>query len=477
MRGSIRQRVTLGTFAAITGMLILLSAIVYVGVRSSLIRQFDRTLLEEGRYVAALVGFEEGELAVDLEDLEHEAAPEADDEAYLEFRVAADGRVLHRTEDLPEGVLPRPEAPPGRPVFSWARHPEEGRLRCVTLTFRPVLDPDDEDAPDLDPEDAPRIRVTLGRSDEAVASVLSRLTWLLLAAGIPLALAAAVVSRAIARRGLRPLDDFAGRIAELDDRSLSRRLDVERTPLEVAPVGARLNELLDHLEATLERERAFSADIAHELRSPLAGLRSTAEVTLSRSRDADAYRAAVADMMDVTVNLEALVDRLLWLVRLDAGTVDIEIRAVDPATLLESAREALAADVERRRLRLHWDVPGGTEVASDPVLLGILLRNLLENAVAYADEGGSVSVAVAEASSAVTIAVANSGSRVSQADVPHLLRRFTRGDEARTPVGSRCGLGLALVGKIAERLDHRLEIRTEPGGSFEVTLSAAPLPA
>jgi signal transduction histidine kinase len=110
------------------------------------------------------------------------------------------------------------------------------------------------------------------------------------------------------------------------------------------------------------------------------------------------------------------------------------------------------------------------------MLAGIALRNVLENAVAYADEGGALDVRVARRANRVVVEVENSGSHVRQEDVPNLLRRFTRGDAARTPVGSRCGLGLALVDRIGRALDHPVEIRTRPGETFALSLSMAAAP-
>jgi signal transduction histidine kinase len=122
---------------------------------------------------------------------------------------------------------------------------------------------------------------------------------------------------------------------------------------------------------------------------------------------------------------------------------------------------------------VQWNAPEELWVVTDPMLAGIALRNVLENAVAYADEGGDVRVRISRHGERASVEIGNSGSLVRQEDVPGLLRRFARGDQARTPVGSRCGLGLALVDRIAGVLGHLVEIRTHPGGSFEVTISMA----
>jgi signal transduction histidine kinase len=469
------------------GLLLAMGVVVVLGLRFVLVRQLDRALRGEARLVQAMVEIDEEGIQLDFEGLEREAS--AGSGLFLEVW-DADGTVLHRSANLVGRDLPGFSDGEDEPRFTWVELGSPGRVRCVGLSFAPRVDLGADDEAEGGPDEgegegagearltgaedgATRIQIALARSDHAVAEVLSGVLTLLAAAGLVLGAGAGALSIGVARRGLRPLREFAARIAELDDRSLSSRLDVGEAPVEVAPVGERLNELLDRVEQALERERAFSADVAHELRTPLAGLRATIDVALRGTGGAGDQREALADMLEATQRLQALVDRLLWLVRLDAGTVAIETRPTDIATLLRETWNPLQREADARGLRVQWDLPEEMWVVTDPMLAGIALRNVLENAVAYADEGGRVHVRVARHGELAAVEIGNSGSLVRQEDVPGLLRRFARGDQARTPVGSRCGLGLALVDRIAGVLGHLVEIRSRPGGSFEVTLSMA----
>ena len=477
MSGSIRRRVALATLGATLGLLAITIGVVAFSVRYSLVRQLDRSLLEETRLIAAMVLFEDGGIQTEFEGLTHDGVRTGAEEAFFVLR-SSRGKTIHRTANLGDLELPELPGPPGEPVFAWASAGATGRLRCVGVTFRPRLEVDDEAVGDdpivgggePDPV-VPEVHLVLGRRDDPVRAVLADLMTVLAIAGVGLAAAAVALSFGLARRGLQPLGSFATRIATIDAQTLSTRLDTRHVPDEVAPVGQRVNELLDALEATLRRERALSADVAHELRTPLAGMRSALEVTLMYPRDEAEYRQTLEEVQVAVVKLGALVDRLLWLVRLETGAVELEIRPTELGPILEESWAAFAPDVAARAIRVAREDEGAAGMAvTDPLLVGIAVRNLLENAVAYVDAGGSIRTSLSRSGETVVLVISNSGSRIRQEDVPTLLRRFSRGDAARTPVGSRCGLGLALVEKIAAALGHELEIRTRPGGSFEVEL-------
>jgi two-component system OmpR family sensor kinase len=470
---SIRRRIALASLASSIGILAVVSVVVYIGVRFVLVRQFDRGLLEEARLISGMIEFKAGDIEVDIVRTTPEGALTGIDpfvEVWHE-----DGTILHRSKNLRSVDLTSASGTDTAPDFGWA---DVGsyRVRYICAEFMPAVDSDVElteagiaaviaSGKSLD---VPRIRIAIGRYDDPITDVLSDLLILLGVSGALLSAGAFVVSLGIANEGLRPLREFASGIARIDDRSLSSRLDMARAPSEVMSVGQRLNELLDRVEAALERERAFSADIAHELRTPLAGIRSALDVALRRPREMALDREALEDVRGAASRLQTLVDRLMWLVRLDAGAVEVERQATELAPLVRETWLPLEADAAARELSVEWSVPEGLEVHSDPVLAGIILRNVLENAVAYTDEKGRIAVRAVPRGDQVAFEVSNTGSLLSQEQVPHLLRRFTRGDTARSVVGSRCGLGLPLVEKIAGVLGHPLDVRTQPGGEFTV---------
>ncbi|MHC4180554.1 MAG: ATP-binding protein, partial [Planctomycetota bacterium] len=275
----------------------------------------------------------------------------------------------------------------------------------------------------------------------------------------------------IIRRTLRPLDRLAGEIAELDGQQLSSRLELPATPRELVPVVNRLNELLARLEHAFERERSFSADIAHELRTPIAGLRSALEVAISRPRDAEDYRHTLEESLEIVRRTQNMVQTMLYLCRLDAGQIELEEQPVAVDELVRTSWKPLQDLAAARGLEVDWGLPPAVSVMSDPILLEVAIRNVLENAVVYADERGCVRVQVNGAEGTTSIRVVNSGSVLQQEQVPSLLERFVRADNARDSSRPHCGLGLPIVARIAEILRMSVDIRSRAGGDFEVTLS------
>jgi signal transduction histidine kinase len=222
-----------------------------------------------------------------------------------------------------------------------------------------------------------------------------------------------------------------------------------RMPRELAPVVERLNDLLRRLADAFQRERTFTADAAHELRTPLAGLRSTLEVALSRPRESAEYREAMTECLAIVRRTDALVTSLLTLARLEGGQGPAH---AEPIALAEAVRDALhplEVRVAARRLAVNAQVAEDLRVAADRATLGTVLTALLENAAEYANEGGRIDIGAERTGRSVTLRVANTGCHLSDDDVSHVFERFWRGDTSRTDTGVHCGLGLAIVRRAA----------------------------
>lgn len=203
------------------------------------------------------------------------------------------------------------------------------------------------------------------------------------------------------------------------------------------PVAESLNDWLGRLEASFERERRFSSHAAHELRTPLAELKSIAELGATWPEEATTGRCA--EMVTVANELEALLDKLSLLARADAGRQPVQREAVDLAATIATAVSRLEGKAEQRGIRFDTRVEGG-EFVTDPVLWGTILQNLLGNAVSHAPEGSTVKV---DASSR-RLAVTNPAPELEPADLEHLFERFWRKDESHNG-DDHSGLGMSIV--------------------------------
>lgn len=473
---SIRTSLVVGTVAATVVVFSVASVAIYRGAKATLVSHIDEELGEEVRLVASSVRSLGEAIDLEFQELDMPEFTSTAGPGYMQLSLR-DGTLLYRSPGL-HGADLKLAAPmdSNHTVFEWARTPGGRRARVAGLRFAPQ--PSNEGAGDPDAVPLPSTRtgplvVDLVAALEPTEEVafLARLKILLVTVGALTALAATGILAVVIRTSLHPLDELAGKIATLSDTGLSSRVQLSATPREVEPIVGQLNQLLSRLEDAFVRERTFSADIAHELRTPLAGLRSAVEVALSRPRPADDYRETLDGTLAIIRRVQTMVETLLYLGRLESGQIEIEERSADVGELVETSWTPLEATARARRLDVAFSLPRGVNVVTDPILLEIAIRNVLENATLYADEGGYVKVEVAEENGAGTLRVVNSGSKVAPEDVGTLLRRFTRGDVSRKTSGDHFGLGLALAAKIATALRCSMQVESRAGGEFEVTFA------
>jgi len=292
---------------------------------------------------------------------------------------------------------------------------------------------------------------------------LRSLKWLLLAATGATAGLALLVGGVVVRRGLGPLQSMAAEIAAIGDNDLTARVRSAPVPAEIAPIKDRLNGLLSRLEKAFDSERRITADVAHEMRTPLAGIRATLEVTLGRERNGAEYRSALSECLAMAVGMQALTDNLLTLARLDASAVTLQAERIVLAEFVDSIWLAFGAKAAAREISFENRIPAGLAVDSDAVNLGTVLSNLLSNAVEYADSPGRVSITARRAEAKVEIAVANTAAALTDEQLAHVFDRFWRADAARTETGVHCGLGLALVQEMAKALHGRATAEVHDG--------------
>jgi signal transduction histidine kinase len=305
----------------------------------------------------------------------------------------------------------------------------------------------------------------------AIDHVLSRLGWLLVVVTLAVSALSAVVQAMAVHRGLRPLAQLAAEISRVGSDDLAHRFERAQRPHELAPVVERLNDLLIRLEAAFVRERRFSSAAAHELRTPLAGLRATLEVLQLDPAVDGRHASAIAACLAIIVQMERIVEALLLLARLDAGRVVPQAEPVELARLCTDAWTQVAAQAAARGLNVVWELSEDACCASDPRLLAVVVANLLGNAVAHADAGGDVRVHAAMRGGAVELTVDNSGSRVEAAEAERVFERFWRGDAARSGTIHHSGLGLALCRDIVAVLGGSIRVATSVGGRFVVTVT------
>lgn len=266
------------------------------------------------------------------------------------------------------------------------------------------------------------------------------------------------------RRGLKPLDDLTAEVLSRSPENLSP-LAGRTAPREAQPLVAAINQLLFRLNGSLENERRFTADAAHELRTPLAAARVQTQVAML-STDAGKRNHALAQTLAGLDRATRLVEQMLRLARLDPLAV---LPNAVPVDLAELVRDIVAgAQDASSRCVIESEIgEDAATIAGDRDLLRIALRNLVDNAARYSPPGSRISVALRRRNGTRQLSVSDSGPGVSEAELPRLTERFYRSAEA-TAEGS--GLGLTIVHRIAELHGARLELQNREQGGFEARL-------
>jgi two-component system heavy metal sensor histidine kinase CusS len=285
-----------------------------------------------------------------------------------------------------------------------------------------------------------------------------------------------LVGYRIARHGIRPVEEMATTARHISSTNLRERILPEGYPFELASLASTFNQMLDRLEESFERISRFSADIAHDLRTPVNNLRGEAEVALARTRGAEEYREVISSCLEEAVRLSDLIGDLLFLGRAESPLTHLRREPVDVQELLGGVKEyyeASAADGGVSLTTIGADKPVVAEL--DRTLLQRAVGNLVSNALAHTPRGGAVVLGtsvnlMSKDSSTICIEVSDTGAGIPAEALPRVFDRFFRVDSSRSQGSGGTGLGLAIVQSIALLHGGNVEISSQLGHGTRVTL-------
>jgi two-component system sensor histidine kinase QseC len=315
----------------------------------------------------------------------------------------------------------------------------------LTMQFRPLIESDE---PAVSPEKLPQCIIAVAQDSLELSKTLEHLRWLLISLCGGAMFLSGIALVVVTNRAIRPVKDLARQIEALRETDLAATLSAEDFPGELAPVVERLNGLLARLAIAFTRERAFTADIAHEMRTPLAGLRATLQVAGSRPRAAAAYESAIHKSLAILDQMQNLVEKLLLLARADSGQLACCPSPTDLSLLLQ---ECIATHQDSASVRgLHFSLTENAvpDLLVDRELLRIALANLIDNAVSYAQPNTAIILSLNLQESAAQFEITNTGHCLTEADLPNLLKRFVRKDASRSATGVHAGLGLSICQRL-----------------------------
>lgn len=275
----------------------------------------------------------------------------------------------------------------------------------------------------------------------------------------------------LARQALRPVDRMVQAADQITAMRLDRRIEVANPDDELGRLARTLNGMIARLERSFEEIRRFTADAAHELRTPITVLRTEAEVALRSPRDAEHYRGVIEDQLEELERLSRLADRLLFLCREDARSTLAARRPVDLRRVVEDVVEHMRIAADEKNVTLTVTPAAPLMVEGDEEPLRRLLFNLVDNAIKFTGPGGSVAIAARSCDSLARIEIADTGIGIPPEHVPHVFQRFYRVDPSAGPDSGGSGLGLAIARSIAETHGGAIAIESVAGAGTRVILT------
>ncbi|MDA8216447.1 MAG: heavy metal sensor histidine kinase [Dehalococcoidales bacterium] len=448
----IRVRLTLWYVALLAVILLAFSGALYLSFSRGLREQQDATLRAEAAQLQASVDQENGRPHMG----QNEGQLSAGTVAAL---YDSAGRVLL------DGT-PRWDASTLADVRSRASHGESS-LRSVSASsgqgWRVLVVPVQENGRAV-------AVLEVGLPEQELEAALRHLL-LLMGLGIPATLVlAAGGGLFLAHRALSPIDRITKLARQIGAEDLSRRVGAVSGDDEVGRLAETFDAMLARLEGAFRRERRFTADASHELRTPMAVIASQVDVTLERSRSAKEYQEALRVVGREAERVGRLVSDLLTLARADSGEMELEREALALDELADAVVAQLRPLADARGVHLGVGRAEPTVVVGDETRLMQLLFNLVDNAIKYTPPGGEVTVSVERRDGGAALMVTDTGIGIPPEHLPHLFERFYRVDKARSRSEGGAGLGLAICDWIARAHDGRIEIVSNPGRGSTFTV-------
>jgi len=301
-------------------------------------------------------------------------------------------------------------------------------------------------------------------SDEQVERKFGILVLVVLSGSI---LASILIAIPVTRRGLRPLEEMKRSLERIGPTHLNERVAPANWPRELHPLAIAFDEMLERLDDSFTRLSQFSADLAHELRTPIANMLGEAQVALSRERSAAEYRETIESTIGECERLSGIVDNLLFVARADAATEPVERIRFDARAAVEKIAAFYETIAEDRHVAINCSGQG--QISADPALFERAVGNLVDNALRFTPENGSIQIALAERTNDFEVAVSDNGSGVPPEHLPRVFDRFYRAEPSRGSDGA--GLGLALVKSIVDLHGGTAKIQSEVGRGTTVSIT------
>lgn len=458
--GTLRFRLSLWNTAIVLLMVVITLIGVREGLRLALLNETDELMREDAAETSLTVA----EFYPDLRRIEHELSRKVDTHGHRKLYLKlteASGQLLWEGGAAPDPPLPylAPDDPFGPKTF--------GLFRLMQRRIeRPGMPP---------------LTLQVGVTLELLQADVAKLTRMMLVVGAAIMLLAPVGGYWLAGRATRPIAEIIDTTARLHPTHLDERLPLRGTRDELDRLAQTINGFLDRIGAYLEQNREFTANAAHELRSPLAAIQSSLEVALNAERSVEEYKDLIGVTLEECGALRDLVNQLLLLSESDAGQMDAGGEAVRFDQIVAKSCDMFAGVAEAAGVELTVAFLESVQVRGDSGRLRQVINNLLDNAIKFTRRGGQIVVDLRTSSDGrqVVLKVSDTGIGIPADELPRIFERFYRGDKSRRRKhrAGGSGLGLSICNAIVTAHNGQIELRSNVGRGTAVTVRLPIAPA
>jgi len=444
--------------AVVASQLLLAVALVVVGVsytRRRLESGLDATLHGRAMTAAALVRYEEDNTSKLLFD--RSLLPPPLDPRHPDlYRVALNGAgVLAQSPEWPSEL----QAPASKSHWDFALAGVP--YRAIWLRDAPILD---REGPPPQPE--PTLSIIYAVPAEQMRGEVARAAAYLAIAGLAALSVTVLLALWGVRRGLLPLERLAASAARVSTRNWELPEKASEQPQELVPLTEAMKTMLEGLKQAFTQQREFLGNAAHELKTPVATLKSTLQSILQKPRAAEEYRAGMEQALEDLARLEKLLQWMLRLARAEQWAAGALRRELEPVNVAETCQEAIArlnGLAQSREVGVRFSGGEPPWLIADPEDLQLIWANLLENAVRYSPQHGQVTVTVERVNGRARVTVADQGAGIPEPELAHIFERFYRGDASRGRDTGGFGLGLAIAKALAEAYCGSISASSQAG--------------
>lgn len=459
---SLRFRLSAWNTAAVLLIVVVTLLALREALRFSLLQENDLLLMDDAYEVVLAVEGLYPSLDQIEKEMERKVIGHVDRELFVQL-LDENGRLIAsrgKPPDLANVTLPRGD------------NPQLLAIRHYRMVQRVITKPG-----------LPRYIVRVGASTTMVTNEIAKLTRLMAGASVVILFVAPLSGYFLAGRATRPLGRILATAARLGPRHMEERLPIRGTQDELDQLSHTINRFLDLLRDYLDRNREFVANAAHALRSPLAAIQSSVEVTLNSDRSVEEYQDMLGEVADQCGHLRILVNQLLLLAETDAARFPMEASSVSFDHLVLKSVEMFGGVADEQGVELSADVSEPITVEGDGGRLRQVVSNLIDNSLKFTPRGGQIRVTLRRdpPQGQMVLTVADTGTGISPKDLPHVFERFYRGDKSRQrqDLAHGNGLGLSICQSIV--LAHGGSIGVDSnlgrGTTFTVCLPWSPLSA